>query len=94
MRFCPRCRAMLVPTKRNDKQYLRCPRCGYEEEVTDKTRSSYVSTRVITEEKKTGVAVWKESEKAMSAEERELLEDYHKQLLENLYEAERETEED
>ncbi|NPA70478.1 MAG: DNA-directed RNA polymerase [Crenarchaeota archaeon] len=94
MRFCPRCRSMLVPVKKGDKQVLRCTRCGYEEEVTDKTRSGYVTRREIAEEKHTGVAISSESERGMTSEERELLEDYHKQLLENLYETERESEED
>ena len=94
MRFCPKCKSMLIPAKKGSKQVLRCSRCGYEEEVTDKVRSSYVSTRVIDEEKRTGVAISKEAEKAITAEERELLEGYHKQLLENLYETEREVEEE
>ncbi len=94
MRFCPRCRSMLVPAKKGNKQILRCSRCGYEEEVTEQTRSGYVTRREIAEEKHTGVAISREAEHTITSEERELLEDYHKQLLENLYETERESEED
>ena len=81
MKFCPRCKTMLIPVRKGTKQLLKCSRCGYEEELTDKDKHRMI-------------AIDGTEERKMTSEEREMLEDYHKQLLENLYEAERESEED
>jgi len=94
MKFCPRCKSMLIPTRKGSKQILKCSKCGYEEELTENTRNEYMSKRVIAEDKHRMIAIDRTEERKLTSEERELLEDYHKQLLENLYEAERESEEE
>ena len=85
---------MLIPTRKGNRQILKCSKCGYEEELTEKTRNEYMSKRIIAEDKHRMIAIDRTEERRLTSEERELLEDYHKQLLENLYEAERESEEE
>ncbi|GGP21978.1 DNA-directed RNA polymerase [Thermocladium modestius] len=80
----------MVPAKgKNGRQVLRCPKCGYEEEVDAKAKSSYVQTKEIGEDKHRKIAVVEEEKDNLSEEEKEMIEDYQKQLLENLYEDER-----
>ncbi|WP_256359220.1 DNA-directed RNA polymerase subunit M [Vulcanisaeta sp. JCM 14467] len=92
MKFCPRCGGLMVPVKREGKVYLRCQRCGYEEEMKSSDAKSYVDKKSI--EKKGAVIVESYEEKEPSEEEKEMKEDYVKQLLDNLYESESEQEED
>jgi len=93
VKFCPKCRGIMMPTRRGNKTYIRCQRCGYEEELGRREAREYVDKRRV-EERPSAVIVKGAEDEALSEEERELLEDYHKQLLDNLYEAEREAEED
>jgi len=41
MRFCPKCGSILMPTRRNDKTILKCPRCGYEVEIKGDVKRDY-----------------------------------------------------
>ncbi|WP_054841909.1 hypothetical protein [Vulcanisaeta distributa] len=83
----------MVPVKKEGKVYLRCQRCGYEEELKSSDAKSYVDKKSV--EKKGAVIVESYEEKGgPSEEEKELKEDYVKQLLDNLYETESEQEED
>lgn len=84
----------MMPIRREDKVFLKCSKCGYEEEISSGARSGYVDKKAVSEEKRKAIAVDRAEVKAISSEERELMEDYHKQLLENLYETEKESEED
>ncbi len=82
----------MVPVKREDKVYLRCQRCGYEEELSTKDAKSYVDKKSV--EKRGAVIVENINEGKPTEEEKEMKEDYVKQLLDNLYESESEQEED
>jgi len=83
MRFCPRDGTLLVPVRREGRTVLKCNKCGYEEEVVEAT--TYRQKSIIGEDKKRGVAM----EYAIRQEvDREELEEYRKQLLENLRESE------
>ncbi len=33
IKFCPRCKSIMVLTKKDGKAVWRCPKCGYEEEA-------------------------------------------------------------
>jgi DNA-directed RNA polymerase subunit M len=92
MKFCPRCGGLMVPVKKEGKVYLKCQRCGYEEELKSSDTKSYVDKKSV--EKKSAVIVESYKEEEPSEEEKELKEDYVKQLLDNLYETESEQEED
>jgi len=41
MKFCPKCGSVLVPSRRGGKLVLKCPRCGYEEEVKEVAKREY-----------------------------------------------------
>jgi len=32
MKFCPKCKGILLPKKEDNKTFLYCPKCGYKEE--------------------------------------------------------------
>lgn len=68
----------MVPAKgKNGRQVLRCPpKCGYEEEVDAKAKSSYVQTKEIGEDKHRKIAVVEEEKDNLSEEEKEMIEDY------------------
>ncbi len=92
MKFCPKCSGLLLPVKKGDKTILKCQRCGYEEELKKADVNGYVDKKNI--EKKGAVIVDRYTTLGLGEEEKELREDYVKQLLENLSEAEREGEEE
>ena len=83
---------MLMPVRKGDSQILRCSRCGYEENITDAIRKSYTSKVLIDESKHVGIALDTRERRKVREEEREAAEDYYKQLLDNLYESESESE--
>ena len=85
MRFCPRDGSMLMPVKKGDSTVLRCPRCGYEESVSEAVRREYRGRTNVSEEKKRGVISAVEIHESMDQEQ---LEELRKQLLENLQESE------
>jgi len=41
MQFCPRCGGVLVPTKKDGKEILKCNKCGYEKELSEKAKKEY-----------------------------------------------------
>ena len=41
MQFCPKCGGMMVPVKKDGKSVLRCTKCGYEKEMTEKDKKAY-----------------------------------------------------
>ena len=47
MKFCPRDKSLLVPVRRGDKTVLRCPNCGYEEEVSQDVKNRYQSKTTV-----------------------------------------------
>jgi DNA-directed RNA polymerase subunit M len=57
MQFCPKCGTILTPTKKNDKVILKCMKCSYETEKTEKAISK------ISQEKEKIIVVSKEEEK-------------------------------
>jgi DNA-directed RNA polymerase subunit M len=57
LQFCPKCGTALTPTKINDKIVLKCMKCGYETEKTEK------SVTKVFQEKEKIVVVGKEEEK-------------------------------
>ena len=63
MKFCPRCKSVMVPFRKNGVTVLKCRSCGYEEPVTSETRSYSISTRV---ERKPGDKILVLSEKDLA----------------------------
>ncbi|MBS7658689.1 MAG: transcription factor S [Candidatus Bathyarchaeia archaeon] len=57
MQFCPKCGTALTLTKKNDKVILKCMKCNYETEKTEKAITK------IAQEKEKIVVVSKEEEK-------------------------------
>ena len=41
LRFCPRCRSVLIPIRRGTSIVMKCPKCGYEEVVDGTTLITY-----------------------------------------------------
>ncbi len=89
MKFCPKDGALMMPAKVDERNVLRCPKCGHVEEITDKVRDAYHQKSTVGEDKRRGVMIGEKYESTIDAEE---LEEYRKQLLENLREAESERE--
>ncbi|ABW01622.1 zf-TFIIB domain-containing protein [Caldivirga maquilingensis] len=82
MKFCPKCGTAMVPVKKGNATYLKCPKCGYEEKVNKKDRKSFVERSVVEEDKRVKVPIVENK----SSSEEEVDEDYRKQLLDNLLE--------
>jgi DNA-directed RNA polymerase subunit M len=47
MKFCPNDRSLLLPARKGDKTVLRCPKCGYEEEVSQGVKNVYQSKTAV-----------------------------------------------
>jgi len=47
VRFCPNDKSLLIPVKKGDRTVLRCPKCGYEEEVSQEVRGRYQSKSAV-----------------------------------------------
>ncbi|MGC9129970.1 MAG: DNA-directed RNA polymerase [Pyrobaculum sp.] len=88
MRFCPRDGTLMVPHKKDGVTVLKCPKCGYEVKLSEKAKEAYRQRAEVAEEKKRGVMVAEERRQEYDQEE---MEELRRQLLENLQEAERET---
>ncbi|AAY80900.1 DNA-directed RNA polymerase subunit M [Sulfolobus acidocaldarius] len=41
MQFCPKCGGLMVPAKKDNKDILRCTKCKFEREMTDKEKKQY-----------------------------------------------------
>lgn len=41
MKFCPKCGGVMIPTKKDGKEILKCTKCGYEMELTAKVKKEY-----------------------------------------------------
>ncbi len=89
MKFCPKDGTLMMPARIDGKSVLKCPRCGHTEEITEKVRDAYHQRSAVNEEKRRGVMIGEKYESTIDTEE---LEEYRKQLLENLREAESERE--
>jgi DNA-directed RNA polymerase subunit M len=44
VRFCPKCGSIMMMVKIEEKRLLRCSRCGYEMEITEREARMYTST--------------------------------------------------
>ncbi|ABL87952.1 DNA-directed RNA polymerase, subunit M [Pyrobaculum islandicum DSM 4184] len=88
MRFCPRDGTLMIPQKKDGITVLKCPKCGYEVKLTEKTKEAYRQRSEVSEERKRGVMVAEERKIEYDQEE---VEELRRQLLENLQEAERES---
>lgn len=72
----------MIPEKKGNTMYLKCPKCGYEERVTKKDRKSFIEKSVVEEDKRTKIPIIENKGNAGE----EVDEDYRKQLLDNLLE--------
>jgi len=88
MRFCPKDGTLMVPVRKNGTTVLKCPKCGHEIRLTEKTREGYRQRSEVSEEKKRGVMVAEERRQVYDQEE---MEEMRRLLLENLQESERES---
>ncbi|MEM0188413.1 MAG: RPA12/RPB9/RPC11 RNA polymerase family protein [Saccharolobus sp.] len=41
MKFCPKCGGLMVPAKKDGKEILKCNKCGYEMELSEKEKKEY-----------------------------------------------------
>ncbi|MCS7096968.1 MAG: hypothetical protein NZ926_00560 [Candidatus Methanomethylicia archaeon] len=92
MEFCEKCGNMLVPDKRGAEILLACRNCGFTKKYTSQ---SYKVKQEIGEDKRRKLAIVDESEvkePKRSKEELELMEDYHKAILELMVEEEEQEE--
>ncbi|WFO75911.1 transcription factor S [Desulfurococcaceae archaeon MEX13E-LK6-19] len=64
MKFCPKCRSIMVPKREEGKVVFVCPRCGYKLEPTSKTELTMYKKRDVIEhtEKEKTIVISKEEE--------------------------------
>ena len=81
--FCPKCKVLMKVVRKDGKVVLKCPKCGYEIEVKKPTRI----VRSVEKEKHivtTSKVVKAEERRALTEEEKEMLQDYYRDIfLEN-----------
>jgi len=88
VKFCPKCGGLMVPTKTGKKIYLQCSRCGYKIEMDKSAREKYRISYEVEEEKRVVTAkATKGIRRALTPEEREMLQEYYEVFLES-FEAE------
>lgn len=94
VKFCPKCGAPLLPKKSDENGLvLICDRCGYETTVASKDLRSYKVRYSIGSNKRLHTSKVSESRKVkISEEDREMLQEYYKVLLESLQEESEEEE--
>lgn len=94
VKFCPKCGAPLLPKKSGEDEILLfCDRCGYETSIASKDLKSYKVRYSIDSTKRLHTAKVSESKKVkLSEEDREMLQEYYKVLLESLQEESEEEE--
>lgn len=91
VKFCPKCGSIMVPTKRGDKVYLKCNKCGYE---TTEKEKKYEMRYQVESTKRVATAVASEAkETKLTPEEREMLSEYYEIFLEEFERESTETEE-
>ncbi|AWR99761.1 RPA12/RPB9/RPC11 RNA polymerase family protein [Metallosphaera hakonensis] len=83
MRFCPKDGGIMLPTKKDDKEVLRCKKCGYEEPLDRKAKKAYQikenktkSGKVLT----TSVVSEREGRKREDDEWEQEREEYYKEV--------------
>lgn len=90
VKFCPRCGSILVPTRKDNKIYLKCNKCGYE---TLEKEKKYGMTYQVESTKRVATAVASEAkELKLTPEEREMLSEYYEIFLEEFQRESSETE--
>ncbi|AOL15858.1 DNA-directed RNA polymerase subunit M [Sulfolobus sp. A20] len=82
MKFCPKCGGLMIPTKKDGKEMLRCTKCGYEMLLSEKEKKEYSvkesrdkSNRVLT----TSIVSDKEG-RNLSEELQQEREEYYKEV--------------
>lgn len=95
MKFCPKCGGLMVPVKKDGKEYLRCTRCGYEMKLTKKERKDFTVKEEIKNNVLTTSVVSKANERSLDenqlAQERE---EYYREFGQDLLQREFEGEEE
>ncbi|ALU11838.1 DNA-directed RNA polymerase subunit M [Ignicoccus islandicus DSM 13165] len=82
--FCPRCKSLMIVTKKDGKTILKCPKCGYEIEPKSKGRIVMNVEKDKHVQTTSKVVEVKERGKALTEEEKEMLQDYYRDIfLEN-----------
>lgn len=93
VKFCPRCGTIMVPTKKDDSYFFKCPRCGFEEKASKKDLERYGMKYVVDSSKRVATAKATEAKAAgLSPEDREMLQEYYEVFLETMKEEESEEE--
>lgn len=100
VQFCPKCGGLMIPSKKNGKDILKCKKCGYEKEMDNKDKKAYEikessrSNKVLT----TSLVSEKEGRKRAEDELAQEREEYYKEvgldLLRDEFEGTEENEED
>lgn len=100
MQFCPKCGGLMVPAKKDDKDILKCKKCGYEKEMDKKDKKAYEikasakTNKVLT----TSIVSEKEGRRRDEDELEQEREEYYKEigleLLRDEFEGSEENEED
>ncbi|MEM0453887.1 MAG: DNA-directed RNA polymerase subunit M [Sulfolobales archaeon] len=89
MKFCPRCGTLMLPKKEGSKEFIKCPKCGYEESLRGK--EGYKVSRAVDKEVKvkTTSIVSEGGRKIRSKEEFEQeKEEYYEVFLDLMHEEE------
>ena len=82
--FCPKCKSLMVLTKKDGKLILKCPKCGYEMEPRSKGRMVMSVEKEKHVQTTSKVVEVKGKAKALTEEEKEMLQDYYRDIfLEN-----------
>ncbi len=81
--FCPKCKKLMQVVREDGKVFLKCPHCGYKVEARRPARivrSVEKEKHVVT----TSKVVKAEERRALTEEEKEMLQDYYRDIfLEN-----------
>ncbi len=82
MKFCPKCGTMMVPVRKGNKVVLKCPKCGYEEELKGKAKDYKIEIKETSQKVKTTSIVSEKKGKGRGKEELEQeKEDYYEVFL-------------
>ncbi len=89
MKFCPKCGTLMLPKKEASREFLKCPKCGYEEPL--KAKEGYRVSKSATKDAKvkTTSIVSEGGRKIRSKEEFEHeKEEYYEVFLDLMHEEE------